>query len=373
MQEQLSTEPDDTKLNTHTPGARVSTSEIDLMDIVRDLWQARYTLAGSLVLAIFLALLSLMFEQKSYTSEAVLGPAENSAEQGLGSSLGQLSGAASLLGVNLGQGSDSDFMKFKQLLSSERLAKTLFQDDSLKAVFFGPTWIPATRTWKKPTSIVFAIKDFVKGVLGLPRWQVPEPYTLEQVLKLQLDVQTDKVTGYVKVSIDEDSPASAAFTLNKIIKVADNLVRQDVKDRTAGRIAYLTNVLERAQLQDQREAIITVLSSQEKTLMMTLADKTYAIDVIDPPTNSSIPTSPMARVTLLTNVIVAIVLVSLGATLRGHFFVRYKRAISEAAARETSFDAAVRKWLETRWTKLRSSNLRNGAIFRRANNVISRH
>jgi len=373
MQEQPSTEAGDAQLNARASGVRVKTVEIDLMDIVRDIWNAKYTLAMSLVFAIVLAVLIVIFFAKQYTSTTVLGPAESSTQQGIGASLGQFAGAASLLGVNLGSSGDTDFVKFTTLLTSERLARALLQDKSLRTIFFPRIWVPKTQTWKKPTGVVFQIVSFLKDILGLPRWQPPVPYSLQQALALYLSITTDKVTGYVTVSFDADSPEDAANTLGKIIKAADELIRQDVKNIAAGRIVYLNNVLQKTTLQDQRDAIITILSAQEKTMMMTSADKTYAIDVIDPPTNSPKATSPRPGSLLVICGFLAIVLASLWAAARGHFVVRSTRALSGSVTRDPSLDVAVRKWLEARWRRLRSRDSRLGSIFRRVTDAVSRH
>ncbi len=345
------------KLNA-SGSARVAITEIDLMDLAYDIWRAKYTIAGFIAFAVVLALLNLMFAKKTYTAQAVLGPAESSAQSGLSSSLGQFAGAANLLGVNLGPTGDTDFVKFKTLLTSERLASALFQSDSLKPVFFGPAWVPGTRTWKRPTDIVFQAKDLLKGILGLPRWKVPGPYSLQDDLKIHLGILTDKVTGYITVSISGESPAEATDVLRAIIMTADGLIRQAVKDRTAGRIAYLHNLLQQTSLQDQREAIITVLSAQEKTMMMTSADRTYAIDMIDPPSTNPLPTSPKPTVMVTMLALVAALGVALWAVLRGHFYVRAGGGPSEPAARNPSLDAVMRAWLGTRWTRLTRRNSR---------------
>ncbi len=372
MREQHLTEAGDAQATAYSSGSRLSVVEIEPMEIARDIWHAKYMLAVSLMAAIALALLSVTFGQKSYTAEAVLGPAESSAQQGLNSSIGQLAGAASLFGVNVGTSGGTDFVKFKTLLTSERVADVLFQDDSLKAVFFGPGWVSETRSWKRPTGLAFYIKDFLKGLLGLPRWKVPGPYTLQDDLMLHLGILNDKVTGYIKVSIQRESPSEANYVLSKIIMAADGLIRRDVRSRTAGRIAYLKDVLQQTSLQDQREAIIAVLSAQEKTMMMTSADKTFAIDVIDPPSTNPLPTSPKPREVLTTSALLAILLVSLWAGLRGHFFVRSRGASTGAAKKEPSLDVAIREWLEACWRNLSSPTSRR-SILRRAVGVFSRH
>src|SRR6185437_7152502 len=117
----------------------------------------------------------------------------------------------------------------------------------------------------------------------------PGPVALQSALEKHLSILTDKVTNYTTLSVDEASPADAVFVLQAVINTADGLIRQGVKNRTAGRIVYLQNALKQTSLQDQREAIISVLSTQEKTRMMSSADKSYAVDAIDPPWASAVP------------------------------------------------------------------------------------
>ncbi len=347
---------------TGTSPLRSKLMEIDPLDLVRDIWSAKWTLFGAIVAAILLSILSLKFADKSYTSSAVLGPAESTAQQRMGSSLGQLAGAASLLGVNIGGSNDTDFVKFKIMLGTERLAAAVLADKSVYGTLFGPSWDAKHNRWVRPSGISFEIKDALKGLLGLPQWAPVAPSELKTYLADHLGIFTDKMTGYVTLSISGTNPHDAAYLLTKIIRSADELIRQDVKNRSQGRIAYLQQALTRTMPQDQREAIITVLSAQEKTLMMTSADRSYSIDVIDPPTESHIPSSPQARPTMQFYILMLLVIVMIAAVVRGHFFVRRQDGYSDDEAYDPSFDAAARRFIARWWHTLVNRRHRETSI-----------
>jgi hypothetical protein len=321
--------------------------EIDLMDLAKDIWHARYTICAALVLAFVFSLVSLAFAKKSFTATAVMSPAESSPQGAGASSIGQLAGAASMLGVNVGPvGGPSVFNKFKSLLTSQALAEELFKNDALKPTFFGPSWVPATRSWKRPTGLTFEAKDLLKGVLGLQQWKTPNAFQLQEDLQLHLGILPDKVTGYVRLSIQGTSAEQALFVLRAIVASTDSIIRRDAKTLAANRITYLNDALQQTTLQDQRQAMISVLSTQEKNIMMASTDKYYAIDLVDPPSASPIPTSPRPSATIMNSLLTVLFLIMIWAVVRGHFLVRSGSV--RASRMDPSLDRAMRAWLRKR-------------------------
>jgi hypothetical protein len=321
------------------------TVEIDLMDAVRDVTGAKKTLLGAVILAILLAFLIAIFGHKSYTAQAELGPAQSSAQSGPNSPLNEISGAASLLGVTVNQ-PDDDFVKYKELLSSQRLADALYQNQSLRPIIFGAQWDAGRGEWQMPLGIGTAVRGVFNVAAGKPFWSPPGAFGVQNYLANKLNILTDKVTGYFKVSIAEDTPENATQLLRAIILTADDIVRQSVKNQAAARIAYLTKTLKTTTLQDERDTMINLLASQEKVLMLSSADKTYAVDIIDPPAADPQHPSPRLIAVLGIAIVLAVFIVILWSVVRGMFFVRGRRGY------DPSLDAAVAAWLRRRKQKL---------------------
>jgi uncharacterized protein involved in exopolysaccharide biosynthesis len=327
-------------MNPQTHGQpRESFAEIDLFDVVCDITGAWRTIAVAMLGGAIIAALALSSSPRVYTATAVVGPAEGSAQGGLGSSLGQFSGAASLLGVNLGSSGGTDFVEFGQLLTSERLAKKLYQNEALRPVFFGTMWRPETKSWVQPRSLKDTIRRTVMSPFGSTNWTPPNSFDLQDTIESKLTILEDKVTNYVTLTFQSDTPEHAEYGLSTIIRTTDEEIRQASKDRAAGRIAFLNTTLRQTTIQDQRDAIISVLSSQEKTMMMASVDKTYAINLIDPPSAGPAPTSPRPLASIIGAVFAALLLSSLFIAARGYFLVR--SAAGRARGREPSLDRAI--------------------------------
>jgi len=326
---------------------------INISEVARDIWNAKITLAVMLFLAVVYALVSVAWAKPSYTSYATVGPAQNSNQSGLSSAMSQYAGAASLLGVNLGGSEATDFTQFQQIMGSQQLANELFKRQDLKPIFFGPRWN------ERPTEIVFLVKDWLKGILGLRRWSTPQPFALRAKLDQMTSTVPNKLTGYVSLSATGDSPEEANKILNAVYKTADNIVRNGANTRAENRIAYLKEQLNQVTMDDQRQSIIMTLSVQIRNKMMASVDSTYSIQVIDPPAADVKPTSPNPRAMLMTNIFFAGLIVVLGAIIYG---VRMRRAPVKgeiASVWAGTLDKAVGRKIRGMKSKLR-------ALFHRA-------
>ena len=282
---------------------RIGLHEIDLIELVRDVWGGKFFIVLLAVLGLLFAIFSLSGAKPTYTARMVAGPPESAGSgAGRAGGLGQLGAAASAFGINLGAGDNSYFGRYREVLDSDSLAEALFQRDDLRPIIFGPGWNPETRTFARPEGLSFNTKEFVKGMLGLRTWSSPGPFELRESLKLKMTVTLDQLTNLLRISVRGDSPAQAEYLLRSVTKEADELLRRTAKERAAGRIAYLNQALGNTTVQDQREAMVNILSSQQHNLMMASVDRTFAIEVIDPPAASPVPTSPVPRVTLFMDV-----------------------------------------------------------------------
>jgi len=324
--------------------SRLKLSEIDLMDFLHDVWGAKRSIATLLVLSVFLSLFSVWAAKPTYTAKMLVGPSEQSGDQGgIGGAPGQLGGAASMLGINGGGGLNSAFRKYEAVLDSYDLAAAILRHDELKTMIFGPSWNPSTRTWSRPTGFTFEVKDFLKGLLGLQRWAPPTPFTMQMKIKTMMKVTTNKLTSYLTISLDADTAEQAQKLLTVITKGADDLLCRSQKGYSQNRIDYLNFELQRATQQDQRAAMIQILSVQEQRLMMASADKTVAIDIIDAPYAPPLPSAPQPRVVLVTYAFYAAVLGILIALVHGAR--QRRRKVHPARTTDQAAYAWVRRYI----------------------------
>jgi len=288
-------------------GRRLSFSEIDLLQVARDIWGAKIFIALLAVIGVLFSVLILSSAKPTYTATMTVSQSEGAPRPGL--SLGQYASAAAAVGIDIGgSADDANFTKFKVLLDSDLLSVALFRRDDLKPFLFGPGWNPETRTFSRPTGFTFELKEFIKGILGLRTWATPGPTEVRSALKRSLTFTADRQTGLVKIFVQDFSPESATFFLRTVVLEADALIRDAAKVRASNRIRYLNEALARTTQQDLRDAILSLLSGQQRSMMMASVDTTFAVEVIDPPYASTVPTSPVTRVVLVTYVLTMIVI-----------------------------------------------------------------
>ena len=313
--------------------------QIDLRDWALDIAGAKRTLLCFAVLGFIAAITMLLITPRSYTATAVVGPAQTGATGGLSSALGSLS-AATGLGIS-GAPESPDFVKFAQLLTSERLATSLYGDKRLRADLFPGLWDPKKQNWTVPTGLLFETKMSIRALLGRPNWHPPSPFDFKNAIAGSLNIIQDKVTGYMTLNMQGSSPNEAEYALGEIIATSDSLIRQSIKNRSAGRIVYLNSELLKTTQQDQRDAILTILSSEEKTMMMTAADQAYSVDSIDPPAADTQPTSPKVIPTILGYSLFAAFFVMLWAVARGQL----RRTRYGLTANILGLDGAIWSWV----------------------------
>lgn len=264
-----------------------------------------------LAIAGVLSIVYLNIVQYTYTAQAVIGPSTSQQSQaaslaGVASSLA--GGMGGMLSGLLGGSQDNRFQEVLALLNSHAMAEALYQKNWVLATVFPNKWDAATNSWKSSGGPIRAVKDSVKAVLSLPIEKHPTADDLYTFLQKKLTVTQPFNSQLVTVSLVAGSRQSAVRLLHTIIAEADQMLRerQTVDEQT--RIAYLESLLPRVHVSDQRTALITLLSSEQQTMMILHADKYYAIGLVDPAAAPRSLRSPKAGVVLALAIVISLML-----------------------------------------------------------------
>ena len=95
-----------------------------------------------------------------------------------------------------------------------------------------------------------------------------------------------------RISFRHKDPVFEMQFLTWIHKESDELVRGDALERASRQIAYIGERLRTYSITEYRQALVQLLSEQEKQMMMIQVDLPFAARIINPPTVSDVPTSP---------------------------------------------------------------------------------
>jgi hypothetical protein len=221
--------------------------EIDLMELVRKLWDARKYLLRAMGVGLVIGILVASGMPKKYTVEVTLSP-----ESGKSGGSSSLSGMASMLGLgSVSMGSDADALNVS--LFPDIVASTPF----VLELFDVP--VQTMDEDEPPTTVVEYLKDHQKGpwwgtVLGLPGRAIggvmslfhekPEEkvdtvdafrLTQEQMgsvmaLRQAIEADVDKKSGMTTVSVTLQDPLVAATLTDTVV---DKLQQYITKYRVA--------------------------------------------------------------------------------------------------------------------------------------------
>jgi uncharacterized protein involved in exopolysaccharide biosynthesis len=182
---------------------------------------------------------------------------------GLGSALGQLSGLASLAGIQLG-GESSRLEEALAVLRSRQFTEKFVADQQLMPQLFPRKWDARENRWKvapeKTPTLAEGYKRFDKKVRT---------------------VTHDKKTDLVTVAIEWPDAAAAARMANELIARLNAEMRERAIVRTNAAVGYLQKELEATTAVDTRAAISRLMEAQINQRMYANVTQEYSLRVID--------------------------------------------------------------------------------------------
>lgn len=258
--------------------------------------RAHYILLIGLVsLCVVTAALLASLIVPSYMASAVVGPPTSSLTTSMmpvdeGSGPG---GLVARLSKGVFSGSQATlFSIYTALLTSNRLAAVLSHKKGFMEKVFYQRFDMKTHSWRRRSGPITFAENLIKRAFHYPVKSKPDENDLAQFLANNLSVSTSLTSNFETVSFNFHNPAEAQKVLRTILITADDIVREDMRRDVSGRLTYLTKVLPTITQAEQRQSLISILSDQERQMMVIAADKHFAMDFVDPPHGNPRPTSP---------------------------------------------------------------------------------
>lgn len=272
-------------------------TEINLLGLWRTVWRNKWLVMATGALALGAAIAYALLATPIYRAEVVIVEVRDSAAQGgLGALAGQLSGLASLAGVNVNAGG-SNAREHQAVLRSRNLVERFVVANKMLPVI--------SKGSAEPVSLW-------KGVRLVQ----------EQVV----EVQEDTRRGVTTVSVEWTNPKLAAAWANNFVALANDTIRTKAMNDAQRNIDYLTKRLGETSSLEVQQLMYSLIESETKTLMLASGRAEYAFAVVDPATTPEIRVSP--RRTLIATVGLALGL-GLGVLLA---FVRSARSAPRRTA-----------------------------------------
>lgn len=267
---------------TQDTRANAANDEIGLAELFDIMWRGKWLIA--IFCAVF-AISSVVYSLQLpniYRAETVLSPLGK--EGGL-QLPGQLSGLASLAGVNIGGLSsrgDNTNLALEILASRDFLARFIERHDILVPLIAAEGWDPVTENIIiDPKIYDTQTQQWVRKPTANQQ-VIPTSWEAVKVFKKIFNLNRDKTSGMVKVTLDHVSPALAAEWLNKLVNDINEEMRQREQSEAQRSIDYLTKQVQSTTLADLRTTLFSLIEEQTKTLMLANVRDEYMFKTVDP-------------------------------------------------------------------------------------------
>jgi hypothetical protein len=241
------------------------------------------------VTAVAFALYTLANARPMYHVEMTVIPAPNTNGENIPNIGGTI---GTLLNFTGGAQAGTDYVRYQRLIMSPVVAQRLQDRYGMLQKVFSSQWDNEHRRWVAPPSMRRTLLGWLFSLAHVPSWSPPDAIALSGYLQGQFVIIPSPTSDLVQISIDAADPVFARRLLVAAHTEANGLLRDQIARRAHQQVQYLDSKLQQTTVADYRATLLALLSSQEKTLMMTQTDASFAAEIVNPPMFSPVPVSP---------------------------------------------------------------------------------
>ncbi|MFQ2633083.1 Wzz/FepE/Etk N-terminal domain-containing protein [Aeromonas caviae] len=260
-----------------------ASDEIDLRELAIALWQGKWWLFATTLIATCLAVAFALWSPNIYRAEALLTPSLEQQGGGLSALASRFGGLASLAGVDLGnKGGD------KASIAIEVGKSRLFLGEFIRRHQLAVPLIAATGMDKTTGELLIDPEVYdtqaQQWVREMPPGRSPEPtdWELIKAFRSLVNLNSDPKTGLLTVSVDFYSPQLAKQWVDWLIDDLNSTMKQRDQEESKRNIAYLTEQLSKTSVADMQKVFYQLIEEQTKTLMLAEVNQEYVFKVLDP-------------------------------------------------------------------------------------------
>ncbi len=262
----------------------IADDEIDLRELFTAIWQGKWIIIAITTLFAVASVFYAINQPNIYKSEALLAPAEQDQQGGLGALAGQFGGLASLAGVNLGSSGGVD----KTQMALEVLKSRKFTSEFIQKHNILPD-LMAVKSWERETNTIIynelvynKAKNKWLRKMKAPFKSEPSMQEAYKEFKKVLYTNVDTKTGMLTISIEHPSPYVAKQWVNWLIEDINRTMRhRDVFEANKS-TDFLTKQIQQTKIADIRTVLYKLVEEQAKTIMFANVREEYVFKTIDP-------------------------------------------------------------------------------------------
>lgn len=281
--------------------------DIDLLEVVRLVWNRRYLVAGTTIVITILAVIYALTATPIYRASTVFMEVESGGRDGADSLLGQFGGLAGLAGIDLGGLTGNPQHNGRVLIESRTFAEEFIERNGLLPVIFAEDWNESAGKWNPDLAQAPTI------------WQAA--YALQDAYELELDPET----GLLTLTVEWTDAQRAAEFANGLVDLANQIARERDIETAQRSVEYLNEQIADTNVIELQRVLYSLLENEQKTLMLANARDEYLFRVVDPALEPVRRAKPNRRLIATLGVVAGFAL--------GLFLVVISRAVSKVRGR----------------------------------------
>lgn len=256
--------------------------DIYLIDIFLVIWEKKIivftTTAIAAVLSVFIALQL----PNIYSSNSILAPADP--QDSLSTNISALSPLSAIAGLPVPDIKISKTAEgVERIKSFEFFSKHFLPNINLENLFAAKGWDIKNNTIIYDKKLYDSQnKEWVRKV-KFPKKKKPSAQEAYKVYKRILQVNLDKKTSFITISIEHFSPNISKKWLDLIIHQINESMRELDREFAQRSIDFLNEAQQSSNVQSMKEVTSLLLEQQMQTLMLVSANKDYIYNIIEPP------------------------------------------------------------------------------------------
>jgi len=280
--------------NSNLPNTQVMDDEVDLLELWSVIWSGKWQIititfvfaVGSVVYALWLP--------DIYRTEVLLAPVAQEESGGLGGNLGQLSGLASLAGINLDGASAEVTMKSRALaiVQSRFFIQDFFETHDLLVPFMGSKPGEASGTIEiDPELYDETTQQWIREPSPAGNL-IPSGQEVYEAFSEILSITEDELTGLVTISLEWYEPRLIKQWMDLLVEDLNNYMREQDTIEAERAIEYLNSRLQETSLVEMRNVFFNLIQQQTQQVMLADSRQEYALETIDPAVVPEIKSAP---------------------------------------------------------------------------------
>ena len=235
---------------------------LGLAEVMEILWSGRWLIVCVTLILALSATAYALFAPSLYRAEVLLNVVQNASTRRIMGQLGGLGGLASLAGLGIDERAAAEPIA---ALESREFTRAFIQEQNLLPVLFASKWDARAQRWKP------------MNPARIPDIRDAEKYFVKHIR----DVQQDKKSGLVTLSVEWFDPSVAAQWANLMVQRINERLRHRAYVEAQENVSFLRAELSNANVVTLQQSIGRLLDDELQKLMLAKGQQDFAFRIVD--------------------------------------------------------------------------------------------